>query len=125
MFSNRNITILFYVLFTILSFHRAYAFVEEKPTFDKEITEIPLLELPEAGELYEMVPQEIDESSSESLIMGDYLEAAPVYIHGVPFILKHKFYYHHKKWLPKSYIKGNFYKICFNHGKCKFIIIKQ
>ena len=131
MFSRKNLPLYFYVLFAMVSIHRSYAFSEQRKrrstANDAEITKVSLLELPEAGELYEMVPRVV--SDEESLTTSNGPESSrifsPVYIHGIPFIIKDKFYYQHKRWLPKTYIKGNFYKMRFNNAKCKFIIIKQ
>jgi hypothetical protein len=95
-------------------------------TDDVKITEISLLELPETGELYEMVPQVVDNEDNPTT--GDpeaFQNLPPVHIDGVKFIFKQKFYYQHKRWLPKAYIGGNFYKMCSNDTKRKFIVIKQ
>ncbi|GBB90437.1 hypothetical protein RclHR1_01740014 [Rhizophagus clarus] len=128
MFSRKNIPLFCYLTtFAILSIHRAYAHPERKSTTDDaKITEISLLELPEAGELYEMVPQVVDNEENPTSGNPEASQILPpVYIHGVPYIFKHKFYYQHRRWLPKAYIKGNFYKMCSNNAKCKFIVIMQ
>ncbi|RGB27545.1 hypothetical protein C1646_798606 [Rhizophagus diaphanus] len=124
MFSRKNLPLFFYLTFAMLSIHRNYALPEQKSTADDaKITEISLLELPETGELYEMVPQVVSNEENPTTEASQTLP--PMCINGVPFIFKQKFYYPHKKWFPKAYVKGNFYKMGSNNAKCKFIFIKQ
>src|SRR6266542_775523 len=98
LFSRKNIPLFCYFLLAMLSICRPK---RKSITNDPRITEITLLELPDAGELYEAFPQLV--GNEESLTNGD--DPEEVYIHGIPFILKHKFYYHHKQWLPKTFLK--------------------